>query len=91
MKKYIIERNIPNIGASTGAQLKAGSAKSNAALRQVGPDVQWVQSYVVNDKTFCVYLATDEEAIRKHAQISGFPASAIHEVKSIFGPETEDA
>jgi len=88
MKKYIIERNVPEIGKSTAAQLQAAAHKSNAALRQLAPQVQWVHSFVTENKTFCLYLATDEDVIRKHAELSGFPANKITEVKNMFDPTT---
>ncbi|MFT3731785.1 MAG: DUF4242 domain-containing protein [Hyphomicrobium sp.] len=86
MKKYIIERNIPAIGDSTAEQLKQAAATSNAALAKLSPDVQWLHSYIAGDNTFCVYLAKDEEAIRKHAELSGFPANRIIEVKTVIDP-----
>jgi hypothetical protein len=83
LKRYVIEREIPNIGAASGA-----ATTSNSALAGLAPRVQWEHSYVANDKTFCVYLAEDEEAIREHAKISGFPASVITEVKAVIDPTT---
>lgn len=88
MRKYIIEREIPGIGESTPDQLCEGARTSNAALAEVGPGIQWQQSYVAGDKTFCVYLADDEDLIRAHAERSGFPADRITEVKTIFDPTT---
>lgn len=88
MQKFIIEREIPEVGSLDRAQLKAAAAKSNEALAQLAPDIQWVESYVANDKTFCVYLARDEEVIRQHAEISGFPASKITPVKRTIDPTT---
>jgi hypothetical protein len=88
MKKYLIEREIPGIGESTPAQLRAGAETSNEALARLAPDVQWIESYVVADRTFCVYLARDEALIREHAALSGFPATRIHEVCAIFDPST---
>lgn len=88
MKKYVIEREIPNIGASTPSQLCAAAETSNEALAQLAPDVQWVHSYVVRDRTFCVYLARDEAMIRRHAELSGFPATRIHEVCAVFDPSS---
>jgi hypothetical protein len=75
MKKFIIERDIPTVGSLEREQLREAAAKSNAALKQLGPDIQWVESFVAADKTFCVYLAKDEAIIHKHAEISGFPAT----------------
>jgi hypothetical protein len=72
-------------------QLRGAAAKSNQVLNQLGPDIQWVESYVAADKTFCVYLAKDEDIIRKHAEISGFPATKITEVREMIDPTTEHA
>ena len=88
LKKYVIERDIPGIEQSTPAQLKAAAATSNAALDQVGPKVQWLESFLVKDKTYCVYLAEDEGAIREHARISGFPANRISEVAAGLDPSS---
>jgi hypothetical protein len=89
LRKFIIERDIPGAGSLEREQLRGAAAKSNEALRQIGPDIQWVESYVANDKTFCVYLAKDEAVIRKHAEISGFPATKITEVRKMIDPTTE--
>jgi hypothetical protein len=88
MKRYLIERNIPGVGQLNGQQLKDASATSNAALSQLGGKVQWVQSYVVDDKTFCVYLADSEESVQEHARISGFPANKVTEVRTVIEPMT---
>jgi hypothetical protein len=88
MRKFIIERDIPKVGTFEREELRAAAAKSNAVLRQLGPDIQWVESYVADDKTFCVYLASGEAIIRKHAEISGFPATKITEVKKSIDPTT---
>lgn len=88
MRKFIIEREIPGIGGSTSAQLCEASRTSNGALAEIGSGVQWVHSYVTGDKTFCVYLADDEEKIREHARISGFPANRITEVLTMIEPTT---
>ena len=88
MPKYVIERELPGAGKLSAAELKAISQKSNGILRDLGPDIQWVQSYVVRDRTFCVYLARDEALIRQHAELSGFPANRIHEVSTLFDPST---
>jgi hypothetical protein len=90
MKKYIIEREIPNVGTLNQEQLRGAAAKSNEVLSQLGSDVQWVESYVADDKTFCVYLAKDEEIIRKHAELSGFPATKITEIGKMIDPATAD-
>ncbi len=91
MRKYVIEREIPGIGAASPGQLCAAAETSNEALAQLAPDVQWVHSYVVANRTFCVYLARDEAVIRQHAELSGFPATRIHEVCAVFDPSTATA
>jgi len=91
LRRFIIERAIPEVGSLDREQLSGAAAKSNEALRQLGPDIQWVESYVAGDKTFCVYLAKDEAIIRKHAEISGFPATTITEVRKMIDPTTERA
>ena len=88
LRTFIIERDIPKVGSLDQTQLGAAAAKSNQALGQLGADIQWVHSYVAGDKTFCVYRAKDESVIRKHAEISGFPASKITEVQGIIDPTT---
>jgi hypothetical protein len=88
VKKYMIEREIPQVGTLNQEQLRGAAAKSNEALRQLGPGVQWLESYVAEDKTFCVYLAKDEEIIRQHAELSGFPASKITEIGKIIDTTT---
>jgi hypothetical protein len=88
LQKFVIERDIPKVGAFEREQLRQAAAKSNDVLRQLGPDIQWVESYVADNKTFCVYLAKDEAIIRKHAEISGFPATKITEVKRMIDPTT---
>jgi hypothetical protein len=88
MQKYIIERDIPEVGSLERAQLKEAAAKSNEALAQLAPDIQWVESYVADDKTFCVYLAKDEALIRRHAELSGFPANKITRVNRTIDPTT---
>jgi hypothetical protein len=91
LRKFIIERDIPGAGSLEREQLRGAAAKSNGVLRDLGPDIQWVESYVAADKTFCVYLAKDEEIIRKHAEISGFPATKITEIRKMIDPTTEHA
>jgi hypothetical protein len=88
MKRYIIERNIPEIGALQNEQLREAAAQSNQALCQLGPDIQWVESFVAADKTFCVYLAKDEAIILRHAELSGFPATKVTEVAKMIDPTT---
>ena len=89
LRKYIIERDIPAVGTFEREQLRGAAAKSNEALKALGPDIQWQESYVAGDKTFCVYLAKDEAIIRKHAEMSGFPATKITEVRKMIDPTTE--
>jgi len=88
LRRFIIERDIPKVGSLERAQLRDAAAKSNEALDQLAPNIQWVESYVADDKTFCVYLADQESTIRKHAQMSGFPATKITEVGKIIDPTT---
>jgi len=91
VKRFVIEREIPAVGTLDRDQLREAAKKSNSVLQQLGPDIQWVESFVAGDKTFCVYLAKDEEIIRKHAEISGFPATKITEVRKMIDPTTEHA
>ena len=91
LRKFIIERDIPAVGTFEREQLRGAAAKSNEVLRQLGPDIQWVDSYVAADKTFCVYLAKDEDIIKRHAEISGFPATKITEIRKMIDPTTEQA
>ena len=88
LRRFMIERDIPAVGQMTGPQLKGAAETSNAALAKLAPKVQWDHSYVAGDKTFCVYLAEDEEAIHEHSKLSGFPASKITEITSIIDPTT---
>jgi hypothetical protein len=89
MKRFVIERDIPQVGSLEREQLREAAKTSNSALRELGPDIQWIESFVAADKTFCIYLAKDEEIIRRHAEISGFPATKITEVRKIIDPTTE--
>ena len=88
MRKFVIERDLPKVGSMEREQLKGAAAKSNDALAQLAPRVQWVHSYVADDKTFCIYLAENEDVIRKHAEISGFPANKITEIRRVIDPTT---
>jgi uncharacterized protein DUF4242 len=88
LRRFVIERDIPKVGSFEREQLRAAAAKSNQVLNQLGPDIQWVESFVADNKTFCIYLASDEAIIRKHAEISGFPATKITEVKKMIDPTT---
>ena len=91
LRKFIIERDIPGAGTLEREQLRGAAAKSNEVLRSLGPDIQWQESYVADNQTFCVYLAKDEDIIRKHAEMSGFPATKITEVRRTIDPTTEQA
>ena len=88
MRKFIIEREIPKVGTLEREQLRAAAEKSNEALAKLAPHVQWQQSYVAADRTFCVYLAEDEDVVREHARISGLPANRIFEVSKVIDPST---
>jgi Protein of unknown function (DUF4242) len=88
MKKYMIEREIPRVGSLEREQLQEAAAKSNQVLRQLGPDIQWSESFLTADKMFCVYLAKDEALIRRHADLSGFPATKITEIGQMIDPTT---
>ena len=88
MRMFVIERDIPEIGTFERDQLRGAAQKSNEVLRQLAPDIQWQHSYVAGDKTFCVYLAQSEDVIHKHAELSGFPATKVTEIKRMFDPTT---
>ena len=88
MKRFMIERQIPKVGTLEHDQLREAAARSNKALHQLGPDIQWVESFVAEDKTFCVYLAKDEALIRRHAELSGFPATKVTEIGKTIDPIT---
>ena len=90
MPKYIIEREIPNAGALSSAELQAISQKSCGVLQELGPSIQWVQSYVTEDKITCVYIAPNAEIIREHAKRGGFPADRVLEVTTIIDPTTAE-
>jgi hypothetical protein len=88
MPKYVIEREIPGAGKMSAQELQAISQKSCGVLQQMGPKIQWVESFVTQDKIYCVYIAPNEEMVREHAKEGGFPANRISEVKSIINPTT---
>jgi len=90
MPKYIIEREIPNAGALSADDLQAISAKSCSVLRDMGPAIQWVESYVTDNKIYCVYNAPSAQEIREHAQRGGFPANAINQVRNRIDPTTSE-
>jgi hypothetical protein len=90
MKRYVVERDLPGIGGMNRAQFKAAADMSNGALAKLAGKAQWEHSYVVDNKTFCIYLAEDEAAVRQHAKLSGFPATKVTEVRTIIDPLTAE-
>ncbi len=84
MQKFVIERDMPGVGKLTPGDLKDAARKSNEVLQQLGPKVQWVQSYVTDDKIYCVYIADSENSVREHAQKSGFPANRVSKVSAML-------
>jgi uncharacterized protein DUF4242 len=90
MPKFVIERHLPGAGGLSAEQLQAIAQKSCGVLREMGPQIQWVQSYVTDDKIYCIYVAPDEDAIRKHAQQGGFPANRISRIRSVIDPTTSE-
>ena len=90
MPKFLIEREIPDAGKLSPEELKAISQKSCGVLRGMGPEIQWVQSYVTGDKVYCVYIAPDEEAVREHARQGGFPANSVSRITSVIDPTTAE-
>jgi len=90
MPKFVIEREIPGVGKLSPEQLQAVSQKSCGVLRGMGPQIQWVQSYVTDDKIYCVYIAPDEAAIRQHAELGGFPTNTIAQIRTVIDPTTAE-
>jgi hypothetical protein len=90
MPKYVIEREIPGAGDLTAEELQGISQKSCGVLREMGPQIQWVESYVTGDKVYCVYIAPDEAAVREHAERGGFPANRVSEIKGMIDPTTAE-
>ena len=90
MPKYVIEREIPGAGKLPPDQLHAISQKSCGVLRNLGPQIQWVESYVTEDKIYCIYIAPNEEMVREHAKQGGFPANRVSEIKTIIDPTTAE-
>lgn len=88
LKRFVIERDIVGVGAMSQNELSDAAETSNAALAQLAPSVQWEHSYVAGDKTFCIYLAEDENTVRRHADISGFPANTITRIEGVIDPTT---
>jgi hypothetical protein len=90
MPKFVIEREIPGAGKLTPEQLQAISQKSCSVLQSMGPKIQWLQSFVTDNKIYCIYIAPDEETVRQHAQQGGFPANSIARVRSVIDPTTSE-
>ena len=90
MPKFVIERNIPNAGKLSAKELQAISQKSCSVLNKLGPQIQWVQSYVTNDKIYCVYVAPNEQMVREHAKQGGFPANSVARVMTVIDPTTAE-
>lgn len=90
MPKYVIERNVPGAGDLSATELQTIARQSREVLRTLGPDIQWVESYVTGDKLYCVYVAPDDGAIRTHAARGGFPVDRIEEVRAVIGPTTAE-
>ena len=91
MPRYVIEREIPGAGKLSPQELQAISQKSCSVLDQLGPKIQWIQSFVTDDKIYCVYIAPNEEMVREHARQGGFPANSVAEVKAVIDPTTAEA
>lgn len=90
MPKFVIEREIPGVGSMSAQQLQAVSETSCGVLRSLGPQIQWLQSYVTDDKIFCVYIAPNEEVVREHARLGAFPANRVLQVRTIIDPTTAE-
>ena len=90
MPKYVIEREMPRAGQLSAEELRGASQNSCGILQELGPQIQWVQSYVTDDKIYCVYIAQNENLVRQHAQQAGFPANRVSEVKTIIDPTTAE-
>jgi uncharacterized protein DUF4242 len=90
MPKFVIEREIPGVGSFTPEQLQAISQKSCSVLRNLGPQIQWLQSFVTDNKIYCVYIAPNEEMVREHAKQGGFPANSVAQVRRVIDPTTAE-
>jgi hypothetical protein len=90
MPEFVIEREIPNVGDMTESELRAAAQKSVSVLKAMGPEIQWLHSYVTGNKIYCVYLAPDEVAIQEHARRAGLPANRISAVRKLINPSTAD-
>lgn len=88
MPKYVIERELPGAGSLSKDQLRELAKKSNGVLKELGPQIQWVESYITDDKIYCVYVAPNEGLVREHAKQGGFPADSVKEIRSIIDPRT---
>lgn len=90
MPEFVIERNMPGVGSFEAHELKGASQASCSVLRKLGPNIQWVHSYVTDDKIYCIYRAPSEDMIREHAQTAGFPANSISRVRTVINPTTAE-
>jgi cell division inhibitor SulA len=90
MPKYVIEREVPGVGSLTAEQMQAISQTSCGVLQKLGPQIQWLQSYVTGDKIYCIYIAPNEEIVREHARQGGFPANKVSEIKAVIDPTTAE-
>ena len=90
MPKFVIEREIPGAGALTEEQLAGISQKSCSVIRSIGPQIQWIQSFVTDNKIYCIYIAPDEAAVRKHAELGGFPANRVSQVRTMIDPASAE-
>ncbi|MEH8018452.1 DUF4242 domain-containing protein [Rheinheimera muenzenbergensis] len=90
MPKFVIERNISDVGCMSAGELRGVSEKSCAVLRTLGPEVQWLHSYVTDNKIYCIYIAPDADAVRRHAEMGGFPANSIAMVRTVIDPTTAE-
>ena len=90
MPKYVIERELPGVGKMSAEQLQGISQKSCGVLKNLGPQIQWIHSYVTDDKIYCVYIAPNEEIVREHAKQGGFPANKVSQVRSVIDPTTAE-
>lgn len=91
MPKYVIEREIPDAGKLSTEQLQAISQKSCGVLQKLGPQIQWIESYVTDDKIYCVYIAPNEEMVREHAKQGGFPANRVSQIRQVIDPTTAES
>jgi hypothetical protein len=90
MPQYVIEREMPGVGSLGQTELKVASQGSCSVLRELGPDIQWVHSYVTDDKIYCIYRAPSEDLIRRHAETAGFPANSVAQVRAVIDPTTAE-